>query len=331
MKTSFHNDARAWLAAELAKVSSDVPSSADTSRLACLFFNVIARTIPAARRTVHTSRVLAAKLADPQTEASIVDAVREIARRSEAGASLRPFQSTRLTEPGGRDLLLYDWGIHHLHVGPLHEPRSLRRARSRKEPRRGYFTGRRDELLFAFVDGANLYLIDVLDHHAFEDRSLIEIVHREWPEVLRPYLAPGAKPASRRVVPEEERMTPAQLRSMRSMFVLATTMDDGSVYVTPGGGTSMGGLSANAMAASCRFLTSVRTLEKNVHEREEFLRGVIERAGYVVGELDVKLEFDDASFVKLRERSSGVVIGTDLQVRASGHIASDDDVARSAA
>jgi hypothetical protein len=330
MKTSFRDDARAWLAEELAKRSAHVPASADAFKLACLFFNVLRRTILPAFRAVHMSSVLKAKLEAPTVDAAILTTVREIVRRSEAGKSLRPFQSTRVADIHQHDLLLNDWGIHHLHVGPMHGSRSLRRARSRKEPRRGFFTGRRNELLFAYAQSADLYLIDLLDHDAFADKSLVETMHREWPETLRRHVARGIRGAPL-IDGRREDVPAATRKALRKRLNFLTTMDDGTVYFAPGGGSSTATISSEVVTAADRFLNGIDDVERWTHERDETFRAEIERAGLLAGELNLRLEINDEGRVILREHAYNAVFRTDLRLRTSGALVSDVEGVRAAA
>jgi hypothetical protein len=321
MKTSFHDDARAWLAAELAEIDADVPAPDDPFKLACLYFNAALRTIFPARRTVHTSAVLRAKLASPTVDPTIVTAVREIVRRSQAGENLRPFQSTTVADARFQDQLLNDWGIQHLHVGALHEPRKVRRARMAKAGRRGHFIGGRNELLFAYVERADLYLIDLLDHGAFAEKGLLETMHREWPGVISRHVGRGLQGAPL-IDGRREDVPAAKRKALRGKLNFMTTMDDGTVYLSPGGGFSATGMNMKVVMAADIFHASVERLEAWAHENEESLRSEIEKPGRIAGELNLRLSFDDESRAMLTEPTYRIGFRTDLRLRTTGHLVS---------
>lgn len=319
MKTAFHDDARAWLAGELTELSTGVPVPDDAFKLACLYFNTARRTIFPARRTVHASAALKAKLASPTVDLTILNAVRAIVLRSEAGESLRPFQSTTVDNIHFHDQLLNEWGIHHLHVGALHESRKERRARAAKGGRRGHFVGGRNELLFAYVQPADLYLIDLLDHGAFADKALLETMHREWPEVIQRYIGRALQGAPL-IDGRREDVPAAKRKALRGKLNFITTMDDGTVYLSPGGGFMASAISANAVTAADIFHASIERLEGWAHEREEVLRAELVKRGRIVGELSLRLDFDDENRAILKAPDHDTAFRTDLRLRVSGHL-----------
>jgi hypothetical protein len=137
------------------------------------WFNWQDRYVPAIPRTVHKSSELSASPA-AVTHSAALAAVRSAI---EAGRDLTPRLSTRvgtayvpstLSDPLHRrddlDLLLADWGIHHLHLSPLDDAR------------------RTSDLLFAMFRSADAYLIQILPHGSWTDEALLEIVARNWPD-----------------------------------------------------------------------------------------------------------------------------------------------------
>ena len=97
-----------------------------------------------------------------------------------------PFLSEQVnnTEPKNPDGLLWDYGMHHLHL-------------SRKEGKRG-FVKRSDWLLFAIVADQDVFFVDVRKHkdperQGFEwvRQDLLDIVHNNWPELTESRLLHG--------------------------------------------------------------------------------------------------------------------------------------------
>ena len=117
------------------------------------------------------------------------------------------------------DLLLSGWGIHHIHFDP----------------------DRSNKLLFVYIKGTSVYFIDVLEHEDDEgtietwtNTGLIEIIHRNWPDVIRTYKVNGDFGC-------EERTT-EQRRNMRDKFTNSfVTVSDGTAYRGPGGGFMVNG------------------------------------------------------------------------------------------
>jgi hypothetical protein len=101
----------------------------------------------------------------------------------EQGRDLTKYLSRRVTvgfalpgKPGTKklkrfehlDLLLNDWGIHHLHVSTIVESDG--------------FVEREGPLLFAIFKSERAYFIDVMSHRDFENDHLIQIIFDTWPD-----------------------------------------------------------------------------------------------------------------------------------------------------
>jgi hypothetical protein len=139
-----------------------------------------ARLVPARPRTVHISSELAAspEMAQHKTELNAIVA------KMEAGALLRPHLSKRVrfahdpaAKPGDplqrrkdRDLLIADWGIHHLHLS------------SEEEANGSGFVKRGGPLVFAIFRPDDAYLIGVFSHGDWALQKVLEIVVRNWPD-----------------------------------------------------------------------------------------------------------------------------------------------------
>lgn len=131
-------------------------------------------------RSVYRAREL---LSSPHL-AKYGSALEVIAKRVADGEDLTPHLTTRTrhaympgqrpTEPTtrqDRDLLLADWGIHHLHLSTAPHARF------------SGFTARTDEVLFAAFRGKSAYLIGIHphpEHHNWAARAILEVAARNW-------------------------------------------------------------------------------------------------------------------------------------------------------
>lgn len=88
------------------------------------------------------------------------------------GKSLIPHLNTAI-QKDKLDGLLYDWGIHHLHLGLKLETTG--------------FVERTGPVLFAVFRPNDVYFVDVRDHEGWSDKELLEIINRNWPELLSIY------------------------------------------------------------------------------------------------------------------------------------------------
>lgn len=126
-----------------------------------------ARLVSPTPRRCHFSAELAA---DPKATKRKADLDTLIAK-IEAGEDMGPHLSARVRQghdPNApslaarkdRDLLLADWGVHHLHLTPKHG----------------------DDLVFAVFRPEDAYLIGLYSHRDWARRSVLETLIRNWPD-----------------------------------------------------------------------------------------------------------------------------------------------------
>lgn len=124
--------------------------------------------------TVRQSKELANKIL-PQ---EITLGLQQLIEKAESGQDLKPHLSKLIDDPDYQDLMFYDWGIFHFHLG------------TNPDPKRQGFVERTGDLLFAIAHSptARMYLIDIHPHHGgFSNQDLLRILEENWPEILDPY------------------------------------------------------------------------------------------------------------------------------------------------
>lgn len=135
------------------------------------------RWVPAHPRAVHWS----SKLRSSLHTASHQVALNAISAAAQAGDDLTPYlsrsinnayvpqakRSARLDHRSDLDLLMSDWGLHHLHL-------------STKLCSNGLME-RTGDLLFAAFTHDDAYLIGIFPHGSWTQKELIEVLVREWP------------------------------------------------------------------------------------------------------------------------------------------------------
>jgi hypothetical protein len=148
-------------------------SSIPLRELFSVYYNWRNRFVSARPRTVYRSNEIATKN---------LPEVDKLAQKVEAGGDLSPHLSTGIQEiidlrpakPGklgsrrDLDLLLNDWGIHHLHLSEV--------------DRGDGYVIRTGALLFVAFRRNDAYLLDVLAHGAWNDERLVEIGTSNWPK-----------------------------------------------------------------------------------------------------------------------------------------------------
>lgn len=211
---------RDWTEISLQKLQSwgySIDSRWGPEEICIRYLNVLKRKISQTPRKVE----LSADFIPLESDANAVDL---IIRKAEKGEDLTQHQSKWLTEP---DRLHSHWDIHHFHLGITSEPSG--------------FIKRTGRLLFARVTDTHFYVIGVFNHKAWARQSLIEILHRNWPEEMSKYQIPFALGLECNISDED-------LRLLRDAGVnTLIQVPDGKVYGSVGGGYSMSGLSADAI------------------------------------------------------------------------------------
>ena len=164
--------------------------------------------------------------------------------RFEAGKNVNGFLSKRIayaTGPQSKDGLLWDFGMHHLHL-------SMELTESGFVERSGY-------LLFVIVTDATAYFVDVRPHRdqqglVWVRQDLLKIVESNWPELIEPNVLKGILPGT--PVSDEER------KALRKRNMVCAMEMDGAVAVPLGGGTTLDGSSLMCRVRASHLLNEVR-------------------------------------------------------------------------
>jgi hypothetical protein len=157
---------------------SGVLAAMPIDHLVVTYATWMGRLIPPRPRRCHCSTELAASQKAVEHQASLDGITKEI----ESGADLKPRLSKRilvahdpmatatasLSRREDRDLLIADWGIHHLHLS--------------SEVESDGFVKRGGDLLFAAFRDDDAYLIGIYQHLTdWARKDILEIVVRNWP------------------------------------------------------------------------------------------------------------------------------------------------------
>ena len=219
----------------------------DLQNLLHHFFTVYSRRVPVREWNVHISD----KLSDSRE-------IIEIVNKLTHGDDVNPFLSKRvkkLNQPKFADLLLSEWGIHHLH----------------------FDEGRSNELLFIFFNGSDAYLIDILEHEkpdgsvvTWTNTDLIQVMHDNWPNLLKPFVF-----KTNSQVPV---LTTKERRTLRNKAVTSTVIvNDGTEYMPMGGGYSASKHPTYAIMQSNFLYRTVKQLQTIVEENYPAIQQALSR------------------------------------------------------
>lgn len=292
----FREDLRRQIVAMLTAGLYDVDPSATAHDVFVGYFNLKLRLITPSRRVVKRSRELEQRVLSQE----IRDGIDRIEADAEAGVDLEKYLSTGVARaPADYDLLLNDWGIHHLHLGP---PVPGRR-----------FVGRTNQLLFVYVSSAALYFIDVLNHGDWARQRLLNIMHSNWPDVMGQFQMKGLL-ATERPNPTDEEY--AQLRNAGVTVLL--NGPNGGVFVGPGLGIATTGLNVRVLMRADELDHQVRMLQEGVRAHAGEISAAIaaETGQPAPGLLNLTLIAEEDNhggfFFTLRESSSGIAFTPDF-------------------
>ena len=178
------------------------------------------------------------------------------------------------------DKMLFNWGIHHLHMGEAE---------------------RTDDLLFAVIEDDDAYFIDVRTHGNFADVDLLEVVDRNWPDLFR--LLPAMMPG--------ENFTAAQIRNLRANNMGIAVNVNGRALMPKNLGTCDGGtLQVSRWMHYIRRLLTVHQTQLSARQSEIRCR-IATLLGVPEEQLDfevVEHEENFGEFIVLRECSTRVEI-----------------------
>ena len=233
----------------------EVDLTEDIAKLGVRFFNVLSRTIDQSSRNVHESREFSCPIEHDAGYSALKVKIK-------AGNDVTPNLSTRLLDGNFQDRLLWDWGIHHFHLGQVLDPE--------------VFVARTGPLLFAYVTDTDFYSIQVLDHSSFTNQELMRILHRNWPELIESKRLKG-------ILGLTQTLSDEDVKTLRSAGVQTPMqVESGVVYAPLGGGYSTAGTSIKNQMQYSHWVKTVRNIEMWVKENVEELRNKLRNRGTVV-------------------------------------------------
>lgn len=179
------------------------------------------------------------------------DATRTIRQRHKEIPKLGPTTKNRNWQP---DWLFSDWGIHHFHLGPDLEAKGNKVLRSAR-------------VLFAYLTNSDAYLIDVMAHRrtdggvAWADKTVLETLDREWPDVMAQFEMRGILPPAR-----DNEFTSAEINSVRRSGGSPSVTVNGKVFIGPGLGLATDRSSSRAVRLSSDIRCELGQMEQLFRE-----------------------------------------------------------------
>ena len=167
------------------------------------------------------------------------------------GENIRPPQSRSLKNLSIKDGMLFDWNIHHFHLGTEIESDG--------------FIKRTGPLLYAYVDEDNIYFLQILEHGNWTKEDLIRIIHENWPEAIaHAKLNYNNDTIQISNLPNDEERKHLRNANINTFVQI----DEHNVYLGPGWGFSASG---NSIDATEKYLDDRRALQKAINCLSELI------------------------------------------------------------
>jgi hypothetical protein len=293
----FEEDIRQHVLSNLpnkSKFNQDLAAK-DASELLIIYGNWCNRLVKAQPRRVHESKVLRANphASDPQYGPGLA----QIIAKLQNGEDISPHLSRRICwgyETAGAsgdtllgrkdlDLMLSDWGVHHLHL-------------STEVETDGFVKGSK-YLPFAVFQPNDAYLIDIKEHGAWTNTDLVRVIVDEWPDAGLVQEVMGIKGLVYSRSETERKM-------LRDAGIVTIIEIDGRFYL-PTARMSSCGTPLRAVRTADRVFDDIDRFKAQLAEAPAFVSRSIADAGLVPPvDPDLHFQFFDSGYGVV-ERKTG--------------------------
>jgi hypothetical protein len=263
--------------------------SKNPTELLVVYLNWCSRLVPALPRQVLKSDAFEANPLASTRQPPIHQIIRDI----EDGKPLNKYLSRRVrfgfdlpADPSRKqldrrrdlDLLLNDWGIHHLHIST--------------EVEADGFVRRNGPLIFAMFKTDRAYLIDIMDHQSWTSERAIRTILSSWPNE-------GLVHEMKGIHAGETAWTDKDRAQLRAAGISTSLSIDRRVYM-PGSGISTDGTSPHTLWKATQILRTLKLFEEQANASSVKIAEAIRQRG---GEVSDTLSFAFSAF----ENGYGVI------------------------
>ena len=264
-----------------------------------VFWNWFNRFISLKPRKVHISKELQANPLYEQFHEGIADIIAKL----EQGVSLSSrlskgthfgYEAESSASTQDKDLLLSDWGFHHLHLG-INIDSS------------GYYK-RHGQILFLKITDTDAYLINI-GPHQFADKELVRVFLANWPDTNLFY--------DLRFPESDENLdfTPEELNKCRKSGMTAPVILDRKAWIS-NRFMSRAGISTEMFAPIDLLFNHLENIRQTLVQSEAEVIAVLRANGVEHDDFVIELA-DFNGLLGLVDKNSGTQIFLDLKVDAS--------------
>lgn len=242
------NDLKELLILEMNSLGFSLVNGEDVDSILIKYLNLAIKIPPIIKWTIEESSEVKAKNLSPEIKAGF----EKFKLEAESGSDLKPYLSTRINDPNYSDLMFYDWGIFHFHLGCDLDHRG--------------FINRTNELLFAISkpNEDKLFLINIYPHqNAFSNQDLLAIIEHNWPEIVDRHNLKGVIGLSGDPVSNED------LHKLRKAGINTVIQTPGGRVLAPmGGGISTAGTSVRTRMQADTILNTIENIEREILKKK---------------------------------------------------------------
>lgn len=154
----------------------------------------------------------------------------------------------KATKTNKLDGLLYDWGIQHLHLG--------------KKLDASGFVERTGFVLFAIFKADDVYFIDIRNHNGWSDTDLLEIVNKNWPNLISNYRITGRS----EINPSSSTITKFRKKGINHIIKLS----DGNSFIPIGGGITAAATSIHSRRILIELIHKLGVAKSQIEKESRF-------------------------------------------------------------
>ena len=210
------------------------------------YFKVMHRIISFVPRKIKKSDVF-------KCPSELIQGLEILENKISKGENINPYQSEGVMDIKINDALLNDWGILHLHLGV--------------EKNANGFIKRSGPLLYVFFTEDTAYFLNVLGHGEWTNKSLLEILDRNWSGLL-------GRQAN---IIDIEELDSDSMKKIRKAGGTFFTKVNSKIFAPPGGGYATAGNSISAVMQSNHLLMKLREYENWIRNNERYFEKRVRR------------------------------------------------------
>lgn len=202
------------------------------------------RIIPASRRKVVKAKGFSCS-------PLFTEKLKRLETEIENGANLNSYLSRSIMDCSKDDLMLYDWGIYHLHISD--------KLDSRKSDG---FMERSDLLLYALFDDDKAYFIKTINHkgenNMWTKKECLDIINDNWPHLLESYVIKGISEEQQYISDDERTII---RKNHGNTFI---TLNNGVVIMPPNMGLMCDGSPSKAIYAADYLKKQLKDVQSSI-------------------------------------------------------------------